>query len=319
MTSKTALILGCTGQDGSLICLSLLKKGYKVIGLSRSKSDICKNHIDLGIEKDIEIRKGDIRHSQIIAQLLDEYQPGEIYNLAGQSSVGKSFIHPVKTSESIIGGTINILEVSRKLDYKGQIFFAGSSEMFGHTEQAADIDHPQKPHSPYAIGKQTSFAFVKMYREVYNLNCVTGVLFNHESHLRSDSFVTQKIIEGAILTSRNKNNKIHLGNLNVSRDWGWAPEYVEAMQIITQSNTLNDHVICTGQLTSLTDFLTIAYKAVGLNWEDHIETDNSLIRNSDIEKSFGNPNPLFKDHQWKAKKRIGEIIELLIEKKSRDL
>ena len=308
-------MLGAKGQDGALICKSLLKKNYEVIGLSKQNSSQATSLKKLGIDKDIDLKVGDVKDYTMIEHLINKYEPREIYNLAGQSSVGKSFYRPQETAESIINGTLNILEIARKMNYEGKIFFAGSSEMFGTTTHAANINHPQNPISPYAISKQTSFKLVKFYRENFNLNCVTGVLFNHESQLRNSNFVTHKIIEGAINAKKDKNNKVKLGNVNIKRDWGWAEEYVEAMQIILNCNQNNDYVICTGILTSLIDFIDITYSKLNLNWEDRVVIDNKLKRKDDISQSFGDPKPLEKDLKWKAKFSIDKIIAALLESK----
>ena len=319
MSSKKALVLGPRGQDGTLICKSLLQKNYEVIGLSHQKSStqsISKNISE--IDKEIKLEIGDIKNYTTIENLINRYQPQEIYNLAGQSSVGKSFLIPKETAASIIDGTLNILEVARYLNFRGKIFFAGSGEMFGSTEVAADINYPQKPVSPYGIYKQTSFKLVKFYRENFNLNCVTGVLFNHESPLRNENFVTQKIISGAISAQKNKNHKLKLGNIDIRRDWGWAEEYVEAMQILLKNSDNQDHVICTGKLTSLLEFINITFNKLNLNWEDHVIIDESLKRKNEIPKSFGNPKPLEKMLKWKAKSNIDEIITKLLEHKMKD-
>ena len=319
MSSKKALVLGPRGQDGTLICKSLLQKNYEVIGLSHQKistKSISKNISE--IDKEIKLEIGDIKNYTTIENLINRYQPQEIYNLAGQSSVGKSFLIPKETAESIIDGTLNILEVARYLNFRGKIFFAGSGEMFGSTEVAADINYPQKPVSPYGISKQTSFKLVKFYRENFNLNCVTGVLFNHESPLRNENFVTQKIISGAISAQKNKNHKLKLGNIDIRRDWGWAEEYVEAMQILLKNSDNQDHVICTGKLTSLLEFINITFNKLNLNWEDHVIIDESLKRKNEIPKSFGNPKPLEKMLKWKAKSNIDEIITKLLEHKMKD-
>ena len=319
MSSKKALVLGPRGQDGTLICKSLLQKNYEVIGLSHQKSSshsISQNISE--IDKEIKLEIGDIKSYTTIKNLINRYQPQEIYNLAGQSSVGKSFLIPKETAESIINGTLNILEVARYLNFRGKIFFAGSGEMFGSTEVAADINYPQNPVSPYGICKQTSFKLVKFYRENFNLNCVTGVLFNHESHLRNENFVTQKIISGAISAQKNKNHKLKLGNIDIRRDWGWAEEYVEAMQILLKNSDNQDHIICTGKLTSLLEFIDITFNKLNLNWEDHVMIDESLKRKNEIPKSFGNPKPLEKMLKWKAKSNIDEIITKLLEHRMKD-
>ena len=315
MTSKTGLIFGCNGQDGSLISKSLLEKNYKVIGVSRQGQDTSTINSSLGIDKDIETAKGDIKNFNFVQKLIAKYQPDEIYNLAAQSSVGESFKEPIITAESIINGTLNILEASRKLQFRGRIFFAGSSEMFGETRTAADINHIHKPNNPYSIGKQTSYQLVKFYRTTYNLKCITGVLFNHESTLRKENFVTQKIISGAIKCFKTKTHVLKLGNLDISRDWGWAEEYVEAMQIIARADSLKDHVICTGKSTKLKEFIQIVFNKLNMNWEDHVTYNKDLYRDTDIKISFGNPKPLEEDLHWKAKVSLEECINKLIDYK----
>ena len=308
-------MLGARGQDGALICKSLLKKDFEVIGLSRQSLSPSTSLKKLGIEKNINLKVGDIKDHATIRNLIDKYQPEEIYNLAGQSSVGKSFAIPKETAESIINGTLNILESAKNLNFQGKIFFAGSSEMFESSKHAADINSPQNPLSPYAISKQTSFKLVKFYRENFNLNCVTGVLFNHESPLRNKDFVTHKIIEGALNSKINKNHKIKLGNINIRRDWGWAEEYVEAMQLILNYGENKDHVICTGRLTSLIEFIDITYSKLNLNWQDHVFIDHKLKRKNEISHSFGNPSQMEKKLKWKAKINVDEIINRLLEEK----
>ena len=313
LTDKKALVLGSSGQDGSLICKSLLKKGYKVIGFSRAKSNYKGNLALLGIEKECEIQKGNIEDFETIYNLVKKYNPHTIYNLAAQSSVGKSFINPAETIQSIINGSHNILEVARKLKYDGKIFFAGSSEIYGNTAQAASIDDKHELLSPYAIGKGSMFNLVKLYRNIYKINCMTGVLFNHESPYRPSNFVTQKIIKGAIKCKLNKSQKLNLGNINISRDWGWAEEYVEAIQLITNANKVEDQIICTGKLTKLRDFIRIVFNKLNLNWKDFVIEDKTLFRKAEIEKSYGNPSKLYKDLGWKSQNDIENIIEKLIE------
>ena len=313
LSSRTSLVLGCAGQDGSLMCQSLLQKGEKIIGISRSQSIKIENHIELQIDKDFEIKTCDIRNYSTLAKLIETYNPEKIFNFAAQSSVGNSFNYPIDTIEGIVNGTINILEIARKLQFPGKIFFAGSSEIFGQTEIGATINHKQNPNNPYAIGKQTSYNLVKFYRENYKINCVTGVLFNHESQLRSSRFVSQKIIEGVINSKNNKSHKINLGNLNIKRDWGWAAEYIEAIFKMTEAPQNEDHIICTGKLTSLIEFLNIAYSKLNLNWHDHVVIDHKLIREGEVSKNFGNPKPMEKKLNWKARIYIEELITKLLE------
>ncbi|WP_413678750.1 GDP-mannose 4,6-dehydratase [Prochlorococcus sp. MIT 0916] len=315
---KTVFVLGCNGQDGTLMCKSLLEKKLKVIGLTRKSTKDLSNHVKIGIRGEVEIIHGDINNFKTILNLIEKYRPNVIYNLAAQSSVGKSFSEPIETIETIVSGTINILEACKQLSFDGSLFFAGSSEIFGNTEKPADINYKQNPLNPYSIGKQSSFNLVKMYRESNNINCVTGVLCNHESQLRSDEFVTQKIISGALKCSLNKSHKLELGNIDVARDWGWAAEYVEAMQRIANTEKPTDYVICTGKLNKLKTFIKIAFNKLDLNWENHINSNKNLYRKTDIKQNFGDPTRLKNDLDWEAKIHLEEIIEKLIEHKIKE-
>ena len=316
MIKKKSLVLGSTGQDGALLSLSLLKQNYVVIGTSRKIQthglpEIA-NHAILGIEKDIKLENCDPEDFKQVKDIIEKYKPNEIYNLAAQSSVGKSYNYPQKTLRSIVDVTLNILEVCRHIKYDGRIFFAGSSEIFGNTESGAKISDPHKPVNPYGIAKQASYNLVKMYRNLYNLKCVTGILFNHESHMRSEDFVTQKIITGAINCSRNKSHKIRLGNLKISRDWGWAEEYVEGIQLMNRSLNIKDQILCTGKSTKLEEFVQIAFEQLNLNWKDHILLDKEFLRKSEIYTSYGDPTQMKDDLKWEAELNIHEIIEKLI-------
>ena len=315
---KSALVLGASGQDGSLMCKSLLKSGYRVVGLSRKSDYKVENHRKLGIEKEVEMKNGDIQNFETIKTLIEKNMPDEIYNLAAQSSVGSSFTYPLETTQSIIDGTINILEVSKKITFTGKLFFAGSSEIFGLSQQGATINSVQRPNSPYGIAKQASMNLVKMYRENVGLKCVTGVMFNHESPLRDERFVTQKIICGAIQCKSNSNLKIRLGNINVERDWGCAEEYVEGIQQMTRADNIEDQIICTGKSTKLKDFIKIVFEKLDLNWQDHVVIDESLYRTSDPLKSYGNPSKMYNDLNWKSSVNIEDLIYKMIDDKSKN-
>ena len=312
MNTKTDLILGCTGQDGSFLCKSLLEKGHKIIGLSRKVNNKIHNHAKLGIEKEFEIQEGDVTSFQIIEKLISKHQPERIFNLAAQSSVGKSINEPIDTTKGIVMGTLNLLEVSKKLDYSGKIFFAGSSEMFGDTMNPANVHHQQNPVSPYGVAKQTSFNLVKFYRNIHKIKGATGILFNHESHLRNENFVTQKIINSATQIKKKEIKKIKLGNINIIRDWGWAPEYVDAIQLITDSKEIKDHVICSGNSKSLKEFVQKVFKKYDLDWQEYVEIDKNLFRPCDIKQSYGDPLPIFEDLGWKAENDFESIINQLI-------
>ena len=310
---KIALVLGASGQDGSFMCKSLLQKGYKVVGVSRNSSNNVLNHQKLGIEKDVDMHQGNIQHFKTIESLIEKYMPDEIYNLAAQSSVGNSFSKPLETTKSIIDGTINILEVSKKTNFTGNLFFAGSSEIFGLTKKGATTKHIQRPNNPYGIAKQASLNLVKMYRKNEGLKCITGILFNHESCLRDHRFVTQKIISGAIQCTFNNKLKIKVGNINVERDWGCAEEYVEGIQKMTRAKKTEDQIICTGKPTKLKDFIQIVFKKLDLNWQDHIVIDSNLFRKSDVIRSFGDPYKMYQDHNWRANVTLEELICKMID------
>ena len=312
MAINTTLILGSTGQDGSLISKSLLEKGHQVIALTRGSSQGCENFRKLGIEKDIYTIDCNIKSFSALSKIIEKYNPRTIFNLACQSSVGKSFSEPIETTESIVDVSLNILEIARKMNYQGRMFFAGSSEMFGNIEDKANIDYPQKPNSPYAIAKQASFNLVKMYREIYDLNCMTGILFNHESNLRPQKFVTQKIIKTAQEIYKHQKKRLVIGNIEIIRDWGWAPEYINAIQLMSESNIIKDYVICTGRTTSLKSFIQKVFHKLGLDWEEFTEINRDLFRASDIKRSCGNPKPLFDELGWEAKVDIDLIIEKML-------
>jgi len=269
----------------------------------------------INIDREIEIIELSLNNQEFLKNIIEVQMPHEIYHLSAQSSVGKSFLKTNETFDSIISSTINILEACRAINFEQRCFFAGSSEIFGNTKKAATINTSKDLRSPYAIGKDFCLNLVKFYRENYHINCVTGILFNHESPLRNENYVTHKIITGAVKSSLDKNHKIQLGNINISRDWGWAEEYIEAIQLIVREKKQNDHIICTGKLTSLIDFINMAYSMMNLNWEDHVLIDDSLKRKNDINISFGNPNELEKSLNWKAKINIEEIIQKLLKTK----
>ena len=314
MTARMkALVFGCTGQDGALLSLSLLRQGFEVLGVSRSSNPNLSIHYALDINKDLQMIPGDICDFREMLELITRFQPDEIYNLAAQSSVALSFRQPVDTFNSIINGTINLLEVARFADFSGRIYFAGSSEIFGNTHKPANVQDPRSPLSPYAIAKDASLNTVQVYRQAYGLNCVTGILFNHESPFRSSTFVTRKIVDGAVACARDKSLKISLGNLRVARDWGWAEEYVEAMQILLRAHKLEDQVICTGRMQTLEYFVERVFQTLGLKWCDHVEIQEHLLRPSEILESVGDPEPMKRAHGWKARTDVDGVIQRLVD------
>jgi GDPmannose 4,6-dehydratase len=312
---KKALICGVSGQDGAYIARLLLEKGYEVYGGSRdSQMSSFKNLNTLGIKNDINLMSVNLNDFRSTLQSIIKIKPDEIYNLAGQSSVGLSFEQPVETLESISIGTLNILESIRFSNSGIKFYNAGSSECFGDTkDNAADENTLFQPRSPYAVAKSTAFWLVSNYRESYNINASTGILFNHESPLRPDRFVTKKIISTACKILNNKNIKLKLGNLDISRDWGWAPEYVEAMWLMLQSEIPEDYVIATGESNSLKDFIKTTFEYLNLNYEEHVISDDNLFRPSDLKIGRANPIKAETKLGWKAKSKMKDVIEKMIE------
>lgn len=308
-----AVVFGCTGQDGSLLARSLLQKNYEVIGVSRSSNPNLSIHESINIKNSIEIVTGDICDFREMLEIVTSYQPDEIYNLAAQSSVGLSFRQPVDTFNSIINGTINLLEVARFIDYGGRLYFAGSSEIFGNTSTPANTRSIRQPLSPYAIAKDASFNTVQVYRQAYGLKCVTGILFNHESPYRSPTFVTRKIVDGAIRCKLNSGYQLPLGNLQVARDWGWAEEYIEAMQLILRAEILEDQVICTGRMETLEYFVERVFAQLDLDWREHVHLEENLLRPSEILQSVGDTEPMKRLHGWSAHTDIDGVVSKLVD------
>ncbi len=312
MKKPKALILGCSGQDGSLISQSLLEKGYEVIGTTRSSNKKIKSHEQLGISNQIKIITNHLLKSTEIEEIIDSEKPDEIYNFAGQSSVGLSFKYPEKTRESIVDITNKLLIASKKSKFNGRLFFAGSSEMFGNTSEPAKESSPKNPLSPYAEAKLKSFLLVKRFREEFGMKCFTGIFFNHESNLRSKNFVTQKIITEAKKIADGSKKKLRLGNIEIKRDWGSAKEYVIAAQKVINNDKSKDYTICTGKSISLKYFVESVFKQLGLRWENHVEIDKALFRTNEINQSFGDPSDIHKDLGWKAQKDIHNVINELL-------
>lgn len=311
--TKTALITGISGQDGAYLAKLLLNKGYAIHGTARDAqmANFANLH-RLGIFDKITYHSMALNDFRSVLQVLAKVKPDEIYNLAGQSSVGLSFDQPVETLESISVGTLNLLEAIRFMDFSVKLYSAGSSESFGNTDgMAADEETPFRPRSPYAVAKATAFWEIANYREAYNLYACTGILFNHESPLRPERFVTQKIIRSAIRIANGSKEKLHLGNISIARDWGWAPEYVEAMWRILQQEKPEDFVIATGETNTLEEFVAAAFNYVGLDWRKHVISDSTLLRPSEIMISRGNPAKAKKKLNWVARNKMRDIIALM--------
>lgn len=315
---KTALISGISGQDGAYLAKFLLEKGYRVVGTSRdalaSRQDGLKY---LQIDGDVELVSMALNDFRSVLHVLVKVRPDEIYNLAGQSSVGLSFEQPVETLESISGGTLNLLEGVRFLNSSIRLYSAGSSECFGNTgNMPANESTPFRPRSPYAVAKACASNLVANYREAYGLFACTGLLFNHESPLRPRRFVTRKIVEAACRIKAGLESGVRLGNLDVSRDWGWAPEYVQVMWRLLQRETPMDLVIGTGRTVSLEYFVDAAFSHFGLDWTRHVTQDNTLVRPSDIAHSSADVSLARQVLQWTAKHDVDDVVRLMCEAES---
>lgn len=319
--TKTALICGVSGQDGAYLSKLLLEKGYKVCGTSRD-AQMCTfyNLARLGVEGQIETHSMALNDFRSVIQTLSKIKPDEIYNLAGQSSVGLSFEQPVETLESISVGTLNLLEAIRFINYPVRFYNAGSSECFGNTDgNAASESVLFHPRSPYAVAKSTAFWAVANYREAYNLYACTGILFNHESPLRPERFVTRKIVKAACRIADGSKEKLYLGNISIARDWGWAPDYVDAMWRILQQENPDDYVIATGETHTLEEFVAYTFACVGLDWKEHVVNDPNLLRPSEIMISRANPVKAYDKLGWRAQYTMRDVIGMMIEDEKTNL
>jgi GDPmannose 4,6-dehydratase len=310
-----ALICGVSGQDGAYLAASLLGKGYDVYGTSRDAQLATFHNLKLlGIHQRVKTESVALNDFRSVLQALLKVEPDEIYNLAGQSSVGLSFQQPVETLESISVGTLNLLEAIRFTDRPIKLYNASSSECFGDTRgMAADEATPFTPRSPYAVAKAAAFWEVANYREAYGLFACSGILFNHESPLRPERFVTKKIVATVCRIAAGSDEKLSLGNISIRRDWGWAPEYVEAMWLMLQQEKADDYVIATGQSHSLEEFVATAFARVGLDWRDHLVLDPGLHRPTDIASGRGNPVKALERLGWRARYGMQDVVAMMID------
>lgn len=314
---KRALICGVGGQDGAFLAKLLLEKNYQIFGTSRdAQVSSFSNLRKLGIEKEVQTLSMAPNDFRSVLHVLNKVQPDEVYNLSGQSSVGLSFDQPVEAMESISICTLNFLEVIRFLSKTIRFYNAGSSECFGDVGAvAANESVPFRPRSPYAVAKCAAHWQVANYREAYGLFACTGILFNHESSLRPERFVTKKIIEAARRIAGGSNEKLVLGNTSIIRDWGWAPEYVEAMWRMLQMDNPEDYVIATGHSVSLEDFVELAFSGFGLNWRDHVETRSELFRPTDLVASYANPAKAAEKLDWQARYKVQDVVKFMIDER----
>ncbi|MBV9671896.1 MAG: GDP-mannose 4,6-dehydratase [Verrucomicrobia bacterium] len=312
---KTALVTGISGQDGAYLAKLLLEKGYHVCGTSRdAQMSSFKNLERLNIRTDVQLESVALNDFRSVIQVLFKIRPDEIYNLAGQSSVSLSFEQPVETQDSIYLGALNLLESIRFTGKAIKLYNAGSSECFGNLNgMAADENTPFRPKSPYAVAKAAAFWQVANYREAYNIFACSGILFNHESPLRPERFVTQKIAQAARRISQGKQKSLQLGNIEIQRDWGWAPEYVEAMFLMLQQDQAEDFVIATGKSHRLQDFVAVAFASVGLDWRKYTTSDKALFRPTEIMIGRGDASKAARKLGWKPKYKMADVARLMVE------
>ena len=313
---KKSLIIGISGQDGSYLAKLLLEKGYEVHGTSRdAQLNSFNNLIKLGIINEIQLHSMSTVDFRSVLQVIKQVEPDEIYNLSGQSSVGLSFDQPVETFDSITVGTINLLEAIRFSGSAIKFYNASSSECFGNSNIPADENTPFIPRSPYAAAKAAAYWIVSNYREAYNIYACSGILFNHESPLRPERFVTQKIIATAVRIANGSKEKLKLGNLDILRDWGWAPEYVVPIYLMMQLEKPEDFVIATGNSYSLQEFVEETFKQLSLELNDHCVIDEKLKRPADLSVSKANPKKAKDILLWQANYKMQDVIRSMIENK----
>jgi len=313
---KIAVVTGITGQDGAFLSDFLLKKNYKVIGLAPT---IQEDHLVrlkyFNIGKKVVLRKGSVADGGFIKQILKKYKPSEFYNLAGQSSVSKSWIHPEGTFVTNGVAVIAILEMIRLYSPSTRFFQCSSAEIYGNTSKIVDENlEVFDPVSPYGISKLAAHLAVKNFRQQYGIFAVNGILFNHESPLRAEGMVAKKIANGVAKISLGTQKKLVLGDINVLRDWGYAGDFVEAMWLMLQQLTPKDFVICSGISLPITKFLAEAFSYVGIsNWQKYVVLDRDLLRKMEIKKMKGSANLITKELGWEHKINLKGLVKLMID------
>jgi GDPmannose 4,6-dehydratase len=320
MATKKALITGITGQDGSYLAELLLSKNYEVHGIVRRASSFNRQRLDAIYddpayrEKRLFLHYGDLGESGSLTRLLHEIKPDEVYNLAAQSHVRVSFDAPEYTLDIGGTGTLRLLEAIRQTGQKPRFYQASSSEMYGKVREIPQTElTPFHPRSPYAVGKVCAFWATVNYRESYDMHASNGILFNHESPRRGESFVTRKITLGVAQIKAGLQNKLVLGNLDAKRDWGYAKEYVEAMWLMLQKDKPDDYVVATGETHSVKEFLEEAFAHVGLNWEKYVVQDPRYMRPAEVDLLIGDPTKAQKQLGWKPKTKFKDLVKIMVD------
>lgn len=312
---KTAMITGITGQDGSYLAELLLEKGYRVIGLKRRTSTICTERINAVYDhKNFVLRYFELNDTGCMWRLLKEYKPDEIYNLAAQSHVRVSFEVPESTTDTIVMGTLRLLEAVRHVVPNARFYQASSSEMFGdNPENPQDESTALSPASPYACAKVFAHHLVRNYRESYGLHASSGILFNHESPRRGETFVTRKITMAAARIKLGRQDKLYLGNLDAQRDWGFAGDYVKMMWLMLQQDAPDDYVVATGETHSVKEFLEVVFNHAGLDIEKYVEQDERLFRPHEVPLLLGDARKAQDKLGWEPEVRFKELAIMMYE------
>lgn len=310
--TKTALITGITGQDGSYLTELLLGKGYEIHGLIRRSSEHKTERID-HLQGKITLHWGDLQNDNHIASLVDSLKPDEIYNLASQSDVRISFDIPEYTGEITGLGTTRLLEAIRKFSPKSKFYQASSSELFGLAPAPQNELSPMLPQNPYAVAKLYAHHMVNIYRKAYNLFACCGILFNHESPRRGENFVTRKITKAAVEVYKGERETLYLGNLEGRRDWGYAPDYVKAMWLITQRNEPDDFVIGTGEAHTVQEYLEETFRLLKLDWEKYVKIDPALFRPTETHRLLADATKARRVLGWKPAVTFKGLVKLMLE------
>jgi GDPmannose 4,6-dehydratase len=319
MSRKVALITGVTGQDGSYLAEFLLAKGYEVHGLIRRSSTFNTSRIDHIYQDPHEknpklfLHYGDLIDGVGLTNLIREIKPTEVYNLGAQSHVQVSFTMPQYTGQVDAVGAVGLLEAIRSADIDTRFYQASTSELFGSTPPPQNENSVFRPQSPYAAAKLMAYWCTVNYRDGYGMHATNGILFNHESPRRGETFVTRKITRAVAAIKAGTQDKLFLGNLDAVRDWGFAKEYVESMWLMLQQDKPDDYVVATGVGATVKDFAEAAFSRAGLNWQDHIETDKKYIRPTEVDALIGDPSKAEKALGWKAKTHWKELAELMVD------
>ncbi len=311
--SKTALITGITGQDGSYLAELLLSKGYKVVGVKRRTSLLCTDRIDhIYSDPNFELAYGSMHDSGNMYRLLQRYKPDEIYNIAAQSHVRVSFDVPEETVDVVAMGTLRLLEACREIVPGSRFYQASSSEMFGDNPNVPQSETTRMtPASPYACAKLFAHNLVRNYRKSYGIHASSGILFNHESPRRGETFVTRKITRAAARIKLGLQDKLYLGNLDAKRDWGFAGDYVEAMWLMLQQEEPDDYVVATGETHTVREFLDHVFDYAGLSVEKHVGFDERFLRPHEVPILLGDPSKAKNELKWEPKVSFKQLAEMM--------